>query len=585
MDGQAEKQGTLSLVKSEEADEHKDVGNPDGAVEAELAKWRERVPKLAAALRDKTAEVETLKQNYLKLSDDANIKAGTDAIERVSELEVRNDRQSRELEEQADLLEQLRSEHDAWKEKCEKVSHLLDGQTEEMSIQRALAERAEAVRAETQDHLDAASDKAEQLHTQVETLTSRNAQLSETIDMANQQIAALGEDLARLTDAELENEKSAGIREELETRNAEYEALQAQMAHQQEAAAEAQKQFADLEKALESAQQTARQAEDECLSAQKAARDKEDALKCAQDDAQQLKDQLVAAEAELEAQAERMRAEFNQLADQNLDMEQTLTSENSSLKEQLEEMTSASTRMDHKFRVLSSKFIQSRDELKTLSDERESLVQANSRLRFDENELNAAIQAAVDEARKRFEREFSEQLELADIQQQKLAELATTVEERDEEIQRLGNCIGDAEQANRLRETERELLSTQLTQTRSRLAKIESHLDESVELIAKLEAENADLKASMAEAVSRTEQPVVNRPTIQVTDDFTKIKGIGPKLAMQLHHLGVVCYEDIAAIDESEISNASHELHTFYSRMQRDEWISQADALIEAKNQ
>lgn len=162
----------------------------DAALREELAKWRERVPKLAAALRQRTDECERLKTRLGQLAgesaptapaairEEIRPEAGIAARdELISELESRfaalalqhktaqGALHALELE-NAELLADLKN----WKEKWQGVTRSLDQQAEALAA-------AERERARAQSDLDA--------------LQHRHAQLFETTEFANGQLEAL----------------------------------------------------------------------------------------------------------------------------------------------------------------------------------------------------------------------------------------------------------------------------------------------------------------------------------------------------------------------------------------------------------
>ena len=89
-------------------------------------------------------------------------------------------------------------------------------------------------------------------------------------------------------------------------------------------------------------------------------------------------------------------------------------------------------------------------------------------------------------------------------------------------------------------------------------------------------AEPDDASTALASATSASELPVARKLDL----DLTAIRGIGPKLAVQLNDLGVRDIEQIAAIEAEELGSEDHVLHGFQGRILRDGWIEQASALL-----
>jgi NADH-quinone oxidoreductase subunit E len=62
-------------------------------------------------------------------------------------------------------------------------------------------------------------------------------------------------------------------------------------------------------------------------------------------------------------------------------------------------------------------------------------------------------------------------------------------------------------------------------------------------------------------------------------DDLKDIKGVGPKLEILLHSLGVFHFDQIAAWTEAEIAWVDQNLEGFRGRVTRDAWVAQAKVL------
>ncbi|WP_127900212.1 NADH-quinone oxidoreductase subunit NuoE [Solirhodobacter olei] len=63
-------------------------------------------------------------------------------------------------------------------------------------------------------------------------------------------------------------------------------------------------------------------------------------------------------------------------------------------------------------------------------------------------------------------------------------------------------------------------------------------------------------------------------------DDLKKIKGVGPKLEAAVNALGIYHYDQIAGLNEAQLAWLDDNLDGFKGRASRDDWISQAKALL-----
>lgn len=63
------------------------------------------------------------------------------------------------------------------------------------------------------------------------------------------------------------------------------------------------------------------------------------------------------------------------------------------------------------------------------------------------------------------------------------------------------------------------------------------------------------------------------------TDDLTKIKGLGPKLATLLNQQGITSFAQIAAWTDADIERVDATLGRFTGRITRDNWVEQAKLL------
>jgi predicted flap endonuclease-1-like 5' DNA nuclease len=63
------------------------------------------------------------------------------------------------------------------------------------------------------------------------------------------------------------------------------------------------------------------------------------------------------------------------------------------------------------------------------------------------------------------------------------------------------------------------------------------------------------------------------------SDDLTRLKGVGPKLAAQLRDMGITRFAQIAAWDDADIDRVDAQLGRFQGRIRRDGWVEQARLL------
>jgi small subunit ribosomal protein S2 len=64
-------------------------------------------------------------------------------------------------------------------------------------------------------------------------------------------------------------------------------------------------------------------------------------------------------------------------------------------------------------------------------------------------------------------------------------------------------------------------------------------------------------------------------------DDLTKLTGVGPQLEKKLNDAGIYHYWQLAAMKPDDVARVDRELK-LHGRIERDNWISQSRALIEA---
>lgn len=110
--------------------------------------------------------------------------------------------------------------------------------------------------------------------------------------------------------------------------------------------------------------------------------------------------------------------------------------------------------------------------------------------------------------------------------------------------------------------------------------------DEPIAAAAPLDAGPAALAASTPPAAvappapaSTAATPTAPLSAADGTDDLTRLKGVGPRLAQRLNTLGITRFEQLAALDAAGAEALDAQLDNFRGRLHRDRWIEQARLL------
>ncbi|WP_262504051.1 hypothetical protein [Sphingosinithalassobacter sp. CS137] len=81
------------------------------------------------------------------------------------------------------------------------------------------------------------------------------------------------------------------------------------------------------------------------------------------------------------------------------------------------------------------------------------------------------------------------------------------------------------------------------------------------------------------EPATETVPPAGASAPAPASDDLTRMKGVGPRLAERLNGLGITRFEQIAALSPEDAAALDAQLGDFRGRLERDRWIEQAELL------
>lgn len=529
----------------------------------ELAKWRERVPRLAAALRQRTVELEALKRQ-LDASGNApsspngagaDIRARDELIAeleaKLSDLGQRHKAAEAELHRRALEVEELERDLGAWKQKWQAATRALDeqaaasGQEAErlqaledanQALERRLAEQSREV-----DTLRRARDEAVAEH---ESFAVRNEQLFETTELANRQIASLTDSLAELR-ANLKRHREREA--ELDARHAE---LEQRLAEVSESRDRAEGEVAGLQEHLDEQQREVTRLTDVVALAQRATDQREqerrelsERLQAAEDRAAHLESQLrersalVVTLEQDQAEAARAREALQQERD---DLEAALMRAERHAKETTEHVAQ-----------LDGKLERQKELMEGLEAELAEARQSESRRRPAASEGDAGETARL---------------------QEQVRKLQALVRERTEALNRL--------------EWERRLVAEERHPEREPAGDGDTTAAEcdakSMLVLSQQLADARDRNEELVARVRRLETELAEKPRAQPGsgDDLTRIHGVGQKLAEQLNDLGIHHLRQIAELDATALADEDHVLHAHRARILRDGWIDQAVKLI-----
>ena len=572
---------------------------PPTDAKAELAKWRERVPKLASALRERTEQVGLLESELARLQSEAGSTAGAGLKardEHISALELKlaglttnyqtseGNLRARELE-----LEDLRSDLQASKQRWQSVTDALDAQvakTEKVQtqlnvatnsaaeqqakldaqqleltaqdnalseVQTALAEQltADAVRTEQfKEQSDALHDAQEQLAG----LDERNEKLLETTELANRQLASLSEDLGRLQaelanqeqefSAKLDQQKQAGL----------LDIAQIQAEHS-ERLRDIHAQTVLVFEAVERQNQEEQRAGVAAMQA---------SLELKMDteyvELQQAAQGLMQQQKRLQAQVTHLQQASEQANAQYADARQR---EVNLHRQSLADVTLA---LEAEVWVL-----------------QQQLHEQKLEQQQEQQELQAQVARLAAEAQPRvtFLGEISDaNVGRSDFEQAWRGLDNQSADETIRELERLLKIRSD--ELNAALAARVHFLPAATQSSPQSLPGVAPGADTGSSTSAPNAVASLHEQVSIARAENERLRQQLERTSAALlsSDDLTQLKGVGGKMAEQLRELGISQFAQMAALDLTEMESPLHPLHNLRGRIERNGWIEQAKALV-----
>ena len=474
------------------------AGTDVEALKAEVAKWQERVPKLAAALRERNDELAALREQLRQQSTadvsaesaqeaDARVRARDELIaelqDKIQHLNERHRELSGQLHAAGLDLEQATQDARSWQNKWQSVTQSLDEAVSSDSRSRSdLQAHRQRSEADLQALRDEHAGQLESLQREMESLKVRNSNLQETTDFANRQIDSLGQELSTLlTQTE---EKQAQV-EQLQAQHAdlqtENDAAQTQLRAESERAAELEQTLAeqssklnttaaDLSTALDQQQQDAAKMqalharlEQEEVSYQQAvaAAEQEQSALVAQLDAKDevldgLRAELAEARSNL-AQSGELADELDALKAAYAELQQTAQQSADDYRGQIATLQTELTGLQQQLQTQ-----------ETLTAEQQQLIDAHGTETAQWRETESALRAEISglsQGREEAERSLNE------------------------EIERLSGCVDQAQQEHERMAEQRRELSERVEQLTQELDGANRNLQQRSELVRELELE------------------------------------------------------------------------------------------------
>ena len=510
------------------------------ALRAEVAKWQERVPKLSRALRERTDEVAALRDEVRQLqlrqagqgeasggdldrrlsSRDAHIK---ELEAKLAELSQQHRAAAGELHTSKLAYQEAEEAAQRWKSKWQAANADLDEALNQQAEQkRSIDGRTAQWEAERQALLDQQQKSRDKDRRDVESLTKRNAQLVETTELANKQIATLGEELQQLvTQLEESRSETVGLRTAMDEadanraegqhRVAELEARNSELTQELEQArgvsAEAERSLAEMRQQVQPLSAEVERLEKELV------------------ELETLRTHLTETNVQLEARLEQRDARVDELSAAHVvlkaefenarETHAVAAQESRALHHERDELREQNERMQQELDVARAELQPLRDALEHAQREAGEL----ERVRADLTQTEQALRQRLSDEEARYnklEGDRNASIEQLEEAQRHAQAHQSELDALQVEIERLNACVENAQHAQSRRDSEWRATQDQMNglqeeisgfgdrmQSRDQeIQRLKSNLDERSQLVVELERQLQEANSSGVDVAS-----------------------------------------------------------------------------------
>lgn len=140
-------------------------------------------------------------------------------------------------------------------------------------------------------------------------------------------------------------------------------------------------------------------------------------------------------------------------------------------------------------------------------------------------------------------------------------------------IKKFGQKLKSSIRKHYVRKKEFEELAKEVKHLKKKLAKLEKTSSPG-------EPENKPAAVKQQPVAKKEVKASVASSPMAAGDKLTLIRGIGPVLEKKLHGLGITQFSQISGWSEEDINKISEHL-SFKGRIQREEWVKQAEEFLQ----